>query len=802
MSEHASITFQSQATAPAAAKDVIPAREQLRNEPDLQSLQKIVIRCKPAIGAVDDPLEAEADAMADTVVMRMPEQNFIQSKCEACEEEEKLQRKPFASFIQRKEASAGNVASETVSNKINSSRGSGSHMDNSTQSFMQSRFGADFSNIKIHTGDYAVEMNCELNAQAFTIGEDIYFNSGKYNPSSLSGKHLLAHELTHTVQQGATVARKIQKKDTIHDDPLHDPILDRFSEETGISRDMANAHSVEYQQWLMGIPILNSLGQITGFTNLLNAADLLTITQLLAARAMLTISNIPNFNLVSIVVRAVLLCKSPLSLNAVQSASLLSDINALPLTQAQQINQFINANQSRTSLNPDLMGTTTVATPLQHANIDVVLNPGATVSSSGTVTGPTPSAGCGNGTYRTQMRNAVIPLIHSRASAFNALRANPPALPIASMGPIANVAQQEVETRFRPYLNATTTGGSGFALGSSTAASLIRDQSATTQWQNQNGRRGWVQYWMNTDGESVNNTHHCGNTVFNAVKLSIADDPTLQTDIDAAVNGWPAEATGGIHLQPYVSASQLRSYRWDVFTTIIHEYIHILRHPNYQAAQNQVNPSGLQILKEGVDDLLRHDVWDSTAGNLSGRLALPSYAANRLIIEGASFPFDATKVVYHADYPQLAQARQIEAEVGINNIKAAYFLGHVELMGLGQGTLTNSTGNLTNIGMWSTTDTTNNDIVTVLPAETLLQLQTRFNTTTVQASSGAPLTPGAPLPPTVKVPGVRTVVVLSGQSLAHIANINGVTVFELMRANNLTASGNPAVGTKLKIPLH
>jgi LysM repeat protein len=798
----------------------LPATE--RNQQCRQPIQ-----CKLSIGAVDDPLEHEADAMADTV-MRMPEpftsfssgefqgdiqrnslsfgegRGEVQRKCAHCDEEDQVQMKPLAAsitpFIQAKGAQGG-IASDGVTQQINTTKGSGSPMDRPTQSFMESRFGTDFSGVKIHTGDDAVQMSRELNAQAFTVGSDIYFNSGKYNPSSESGKHLLAHELTHTVQQGAAVARKIQKRDG-GDDPIHGPILDRFSAETGIPRDMANAHSPEYENWIIGSPALSSLGQVTGLASLLDAANLLTVTQLRAARAMLPLSTIPNINLVSIAVRAALLCKSPADVNPAQSASLLSDMNALPAAQSQRVSQFINAHQSRASLAPDLMGTTAVVTPLRHANIDAVLNPGASVSSSGVVTAPTPSAGCADGTYATQMRAAVVPLIHSRASAFNALRANPPALPIASMGPIANVAQQEVENRFRPYLNATTTGGSGFALGSSTAASLIQDQSTTTQWQNQAGRRGWVQYWMNTDGESVNNTHHCGSAVFNTVKEGIADDPALQTDIDAAVQSWPAEATNGIHMQPYVAASQLRSYRWDVFTTIIHEYIHVLRHPNFTAAQRQVNPSGLQILKEGIDDLLRHDVWDSTAGNLEGRVAQPAYAPNRLIIEGASYPFDATQVVYHPDYPQLREARQIETEVGINNIKAAYFLGQVELIGLGQGTLTNSTGNLANIGMWTTADATENDIVSVLPGETLAQLRNRFNATNIQTTAGAALPVVSPLPAQVKIPGVRTVVVLSGQSLAHIANINGVTVFELMRANNLSSAANPAVGTKLKIPLH
>ncbi len=210
MSEHSTMSHQSPIKVAAVANEVIPAQESLKQEIWGEELQHVHLQCKLSIGSTDDPLELEADAIADTVV-RMPEQNFIQRKCNECEEEDKLQRKPLISFIQRKESSAGAVASDTVTNQINSSRGSGSSMDGHTLSFMQSRFGTDFSYVKIHTGHESVQMNRELNAKAFTVGNDIYFNEGQYNPNSNEGKHLLAHELTHTVQQSKGVSRKIQR---------------------------------------------------------------------------------------------------------------------------------------------------------------------------------------------------------------------------------------------------------------------------------------------------------------------------------------------------------------------------------------------------------------------------------------------------------------------------------------------------------------------------------------------------------------------------------------------------------------
>jgi hypothetical protein len=74
---------------------------------------------------------------------------------------------------------------------------------------MESAFGADFSGVRLHTDADAVQMNREVNAYAFTHGRDVYFNEGTFNPSSREGKHLLAHELTHTLQQGGNQIRRL-----------------------------------------------------------------------------------------------------------------------------------------------------------------------------------------------------------------------------------------------------------------------------------------------------------------------------------------------------------------------------------------------------------------------------------------------------------------------------------------------------------------------------------------------------------------------------------------------------------------
>lgn len=101
----------------------------------------------------------------------------------------------------------------SIENEIKKSSGKGSKMDSSIRTEMENGFGTDFGTVNIHTDSQAAQMNAELGAQAFTHGNDVYFNKGKYNPVSNVGKHLLAHELTHTIQQSTGMISK--KESTI-----------------------------------------------------------------------------------------------------------------------------------------------------------------------------------------------------------------------------------------------------------------------------------------------------------------------------------------------------------------------------------------------------------------------------------------------------------------------------------------------------------------------------------------------------------------------------------------------------------
>jgi hypothetical protein len=111
------------------------------------------------------------------------------------EEEKRIQRK--TRDMNSLEIVVGNIAEDI--DKLSS----GSPLDTSTREFMESRFGHDFSNVRVHTDEYAAMLASSLNARAFTIGDNILFGAQEYSSHTFEGRKLLAHELTHVVQQDA-----------------------------------------------------------------------------------------------------------------------------------------------------------------------------------------------------------------------------------------------------------------------------------------------------------------------------------------------------------------------------------------------------------------------------------------------------------------------------------------------------------------------------------------------------------------------------------------------------------------------
>jgi hypothetical protein len=197
------------------------------------------IQTKLTVGAADDQYEQEADSVAKDV-MKMPdtaqraeedelmtkrdvvqraEEDELMTKRDVVQraEEDELMTKRISTIqraeedelmtkrdvVQREEIDpmGSFEVDNDVESQISSTKGSGQALPDTAKGFFENRFQQDFSGVNVHTGSEADTLNRSLSAKAFTTGSDIYFRSGEYQPDNSSGRELLAHELTHVVQQ-------------------------------------------------------------------------------------------------------------------------------------------------------------------------------------------------------------------------------------------------------------------------------------------------------------------------------------------------------------------------------------------------------------------------------------------------------------------------------------------------------------------------------------------------------------------------------------------------------------------------
>jgi hypothetical protein len=225
------------------------------------------MQAKLTIGKPDDKYEQEADQVAADVVQKINAPPLVEVKSggtiqrqstsedeelqmkpiqrQSTSEDEELQRKPMVQLRAAKEG----VANSDLESSINSARGGGQSLDAGLQRSMGDAMGADFSRVKIHTDSQSDQLNQSIQAKAFTTGQDVFFRQGAYDPGSRGGQELIAHELTHVVQQNSasSISRKSigERKPSygLKSSNLSQPIIQRFNVEKEISfRTATQAH--------------------------------------------------------------------------------------------------------------------------------------------------------------------------------------------------------------------------------------------------------------------------------------------------------------------------------------------------------------------------------------------------------------------------------------------------------------------------------------------------------------------------------------------------------------------------------
>jgi len=161
------------------------------------------LQTKLAINKPGDEYEQEADRITQQV-MRMPEPQLQRAcacggACTKCQTEQPGQ---VQEHLQTKRVGSGDQGQTAVPPIVHEVlRSPGQRLDPATRAFMEPRFGHDFANVRVHTNNRAAESAEAVNALAYTAGDNIVFSAGQYAPASSLGQWLLAHELTHVVQQ-------------------------------------------------------------------------------------------------------------------------------------------------------------------------------------------------------------------------------------------------------------------------------------------------------------------------------------------------------------------------------------------------------------------------------------------------------------------------------------------------------------------------------------------------------------------------------------------------------------------------
>ncbi len=194
-----------------------------------RAVRSSLIQTKLTVSEPGDPYEVEADRVA-AAVLRMPDPAapsqplafgkaspaHVQRLCSNCEEDElrihPARRTNQVALQTRRASSETKGINAALHSGIKSLRGNGHPLPHSQRAFFEPRFHRDFADVRVHTGPKAVSLTQTLNARAFTVGQDIVFSSNEYAPATPSGQKLLAHELTHVVQQSG--AKAISRTET------------------------------------------------------------------------------------------------------------------------------------------------------------------------------------------------------------------------------------------------------------------------------------------------------------------------------------------------------------------------------------------------------------------------------------------------------------------------------------------------------------------------------------------------------------------------------------------------------------
>ncbi len=234
-----------------------PVQKKSQNRLKEAHTQRMLIQAKLNIGEPNDKYEREADDNAAKVVQQINSspQNYSVQRQGAMEK--KLQRKPL---VQRQNNLGGGEASSALESSIQSARGHGQTLDTYLQAKMGQAMGANFSNVRVHTDSQSDRLNKSIQAKAFTTGQDIFFQQGAYEPRSRGGQELIAHELTHVVQQNERPTDLNLRRYSTSTPPTQIGQASEVSANIGTVTNDGLEYKPENPSWLASHPPKDTLG--------------------------------------------------------------------------------------------------------------------------------------------------------------------------------------------------------------------------------------------------------------------------------------------------------------------------------------------------------------------------------------------------------------------------------------------------------------------------------------------------------------------------------------------------------------
>jgi peptidoglycan hydrolase-like protein with peptidoglycan-binding domain len=596
------------------------------------------IQAKLATEQADDPLEQEADRIAERV-----------TGAEATGHAE-----PHGAAVPvPAPAPAAAQAQPGPAGELDS----GAPLERPLRARMEGRFGHDFSDVRVHTGTAADRAARSFGALAYTRGRDVVFSGGQYAPHTPSGQRLLAHELAHVAQQrtaAAPAAPQLKAAATRFQD---EPTLDEVSDGKKVLKEGDKGEAV--------IRVTTALSELGHYK--INIIDENFDPPLTSA-----VSSYQASKGLSGKVPAGRVEKNTF-------AKLDKDFSA-----GFQVERDVLAAQKA----PNLLAQTQNVDPAERAASARAISTEPPVSP---VTGLPPvfrPSIPGKGSYGDRLRAVVDKEIvdewTTTAQGKTAAHATPGALYDApTVDAVAVESETAVKAVFGEYVKGRPSPPLKMGVNvedawkkkeSTLAAGGKAAEDAAVDWR--------VQKILDGDKEVKKLDREHGAIQSRAPEQAIV--APIKADMMVKYRAkllelhkaWPGFASGGvIHVQLFkgASADAQRYERWDYFQTFIHEYIHTLEHPQHVLYRGGLGQQkGGFTLREGTTDYFTKIVWNS----------LTIDDALRARIEGPVHdPVNKFKIQPLNTYDEAKNAERLAGVVGIRNVAAAFFLGKVELIG-------------------------------------------------------------------------------------------------------------------------